>query len=76
MTDAKLRRQAAIRIITQRGWGTAKMLASTCGVHRNTAHRDLKTLVDAGTLSRLGKGSETYYILADPPIVDPPDKAP
>lgn len=65
MLLAELRRLKAIHIIERRGNCTTRMLASRCHVSRHTALKDLRGLVAAGKLSRHGRGSATYYTLAD-----------
>lgn len=58
------RQNKITRYLKEFGRITSQELQSLAGVHRNTALKDLKFLVQDGTLQSFGKGKGTYYQLA------------
>lgn len=58
------RQQGAIVYLREQGQITNREYQSLFEVSYDTAHRDLRELLEKGLVKRRGKGRATYYVLS------------
>jgi DeoR/GlpR family transcriptional regulator of sugar metabolism len=63
MTLLSSRRNAALRIASDRGVVTRRDLAGQCGTSGEVARQELVALEKLGLLPRVGRGRSTLYVL-------------